>query len=310
MKHTERNLLDVILTLFDSGGEGPSDGGEASPSHTPGKVNLPQETVAYGKQPTPTSSPQDGGGELPRAEDASQPQVRRAKFDELIKGEFKDLYDARVQSIVKDRLGDVKQMKAKLASVSPVLELLAQRYGLDTEDPDALLEAVEQDDAYWEQAADEVGMTVEQYRAMQKLERENQRLRQVQEVTLREEAVTRKVQEWEEQGRALQETYPDFDLQGECRNPQFVSLLRNGVDVKTAYEVLHMDEIKHGVAAGAAKAAERAVTATIQAKGMRPTENGAVGQGGILVKDDVTKLTRADRAEIIRRVARGEKIAF
>lgn len=339
MKDMEK-LLKIDLGLFDgaaagTGGEGapqseaPAGKGDAAQAgKLPGngrRAKTGEKTVVYGKQP---DAPKDGqaatapgkekdavvGLELTEGAGAQDtnpdPETRRAKFDELVRGEFKDLYDERVQGIVKARLGEKGQLESRLEAVSPVLDLLAQKYGVDAGDPAAILQAVEKDDAYWEQAAEDAGMTVEQYKAMTKLERENAQLRRAQELTQQQQAVNRQVAQWEEQGETLKASYPGFDLHGECRNPQFVSLLQNGVDVKTAYEVLHMDEIKNGVAAGAAKAAERNVTETIKAKGMRPAENGAAGQGGVIVKDDVSKLSKADRAEIIRRVARGERITF
>lgn len=315
-----RKLLGIDLGLFDGAGDGAgaAAGGEtaADASAQGAKGAKTGEKVVYGKQEgkvapaaaAETVAPAAGEHEPEGGE--ADAETRRAKFDELVKGEYKDLYDERVQGIVKARLGESKQMQTRMDAVSPVLDLLAQRYGVDVDDPAAILAAVEKDDAYWEQAAEEAGMTTEQYKAMTKLERENMQLKRAQEITLQQQAVNRTVAQWETQGEALKAIYPGFDLHGECRNPQFVSLLQNGVDVKTAYEVLHMDDIKNGVAAGAAKAAERNVTETIKAKGRRPAENGAAGQGGVIVKDDVSKLSKADRAEIIRRVARGERITF
>ena len=43
---------------------------------------------------------------------------------------------------------------------------------------------------------------------------------------------------------------------------------------------------------------------------MRPTENGTISQPGSVRKDDPSKWTKADRAEVMRRVARGEKITL
>ncbi len=87
-------------------------------------------------------------------------------------------------------------------------------------------------------------------------------------------------------------------------------MLRAGVDVKTAYEVIHMDDIKTTVAQAAGKQAETNVTNNIRAKGQRPAEAGAASPAGIIVKNDVHALTPSDRKEIARRVARGEKISF
>ena len=55
---------------------------------------------------------------------------------------------------------------------------------------------------------------------------------------------------------------------------------------------------------------EKTVTDNIRARGARPQENGAAPKSAVVVKDDVSKLTPADRAEIARRAAMGETITF
>lgn len=117
-------------------------------------------------------------------------------------------------------------------------------------------------------------------------------------------------QKWYAEGEQLKADYPDFDLGTEARNPQFLSMLKSGVPVKLAYEVLHMDGIKAVVAQAAAQRTEKQVVDGIRAKGARPPENGTAAQSGFTVKDDVSKLTKKDRAEIARRAARGERITF
>ena len=104
--------------------------------------------------------------------------------------------------------------------------------------------------------------------------------------------------------------YPSFNLESEMQNPQFVNLLRSNVDVRTAYEVLHKDEIIPAAMQFTAKAVEQKITNKIMANGARPAENGMASQGAAVVKSDVSQLSKADRAEIARRVQRGEKISF
>ena len=94
------------------------------------------------------------------------------------------------------------------------------------------------------------------------------------------------------------------------QNQKFVDLLRSNIDVRTAYEVLHKDEIIPAAMQFTAKTVEQKLTNKIIANGARPAENGMAAQGAALVKSDVSQLTKADREEIIRRVQRGEKIRF
>ena len=118
------------------------------------------------------------------------------------------------------------------------------------------------------------------------------------------------LRDWSEQAAQVMARYPGFDLGREARNRDFLSMLRAGVPMRRAFEVVHMDEIKAAAAAVQAQATEKAVTANIKAKGARPPENGAGASSGFTVKDDVSRLTPKDRAEMARRAARGEVITF
>ena len=77
-----------------------------------------------------------------------------------------------------------------------------------------------------------------------------------------------------------------------------------------AFRVMHLDELMANNAAQVARQTEAAVAANVRANGSRPVENGTRQQSSFTVKSDVSKLTKADRAEIARRVQRGEKISF
>ena len=64
---------------------------------------------------------------------------------------------------------------------------------------------------------------------------------------------SRMVEQWNLQAREIQETYPAFDLRQEMGDGRFVQLLRSHVDMRTAYEILHKDEIIPAAMAYAAK---------------------------------------------------------
>ena len=181
---------------------------------------------------------------------------------------------------------------------------------MDASDIDALNKAIVEDDSFYEAEALEKGVTVEQLKQIRKMERENAELkRQMQEKETRENA-NKLYASWMEQSEKTKAVYPTFDLQAEMQNPRFVDLLRSNVDVRTAYEVLHKDEIIPAAMQFTAKTVEQKLTNKIIANGARPAENGTTSQSAAVVKSDVSQLSKADRQEIIRRVARGEKIRF
>ena len=300
-------LLD--LQLF---AEGAGDGGTgaegamgvtatAAMSQSKGAKN-PLANVVYGKQ---------AEGASPAAEVNPTPtEDRNAKFEELIKGEYKDLYDARVQDTVQKRLKSSKETVERYESLAPTLEILAKKYGVDATDIKALNKAIEEDDSYFEEEALEKGITVEQLKEIRKMERENADLRRQMEEQNRKDNANKLYATWMEQAEKAKAIYPSFDLRVEMQNPQFVNLLRSNVDARTAYEVIHKDDIIHGAMQFAGKTVEQKLTNKIIANGARPSENGNNSQSATVVKSDVSQLSKADREEIIRRVQRGEKIRF
>ena len=307
------------LQLFAEGGTGGASGAGASGngtgadgasgvtataavSQTKGVKN-PLANVQYGVPQTEATTP--------AAEVETAPtEDRNAKFEAMIKGEYKDLYDQRVQDTVQKRLKNTKETVERYEALAPTLETLAKKYGVDPTDIEALNRAIEEDDSYYEEEALERGMSVEQLKEVRKMEKENAELkRQMQEQERRDNA-NKLYTKWMNESEAVKSVYPSFDLQAELQNPQFVNLLRSNVDVRTAYEVIHKDEIIPAAMQFTARAVEQKLTNSIIAGGARPTENGNSSQGATVTKSDVSTLSKADRAEIMRRVARGEKISF
>ena len=302
------------LQLFAEGGDG-GTGAEgatgasatAAVSQNKGVKTNPLADVVYGKQPT--SQPIEETS--PAAKVVENPtDDRNAKFEALIKGEYKDLYDARVQDTVQKRLKSSKETVDKYNELTPTLEALAKKYGVDASDIKALNKAIEDDDSYYEQEALEKGITVEQLKEIRKMERENADLKKQMEEQSRRDNANKLYAQWMEQEKQTKQVYPSFELRAEMQNPKFVDLLRNNIDVRTAYEVIHKDDIIAGAMQFTAKKVEQNLTNKIIANGARPSENGNSSQGASVTKSDVSTLTKADRAEIARRVARGEKISF
>ena len=298
----------LSLQLFAEGGAG--DGGTAEGQGVTAAAALPQ---TKGEKGNPLSAVKYGIQEesAPAAEvqTVAQPD-RNAMFEQLIKGEYKDLYDAKVQDTIQKRLKSSKETVDKYNALAPTLELLGSKYGVDAGDTEALIKAISEDDSYYEQEALEKGMTVQQLKEVKKMERENAELKAQMQEAQRQENGKKLYAAWMQQADEAKKVYPSFDLRAEMNNPKFVDLLRSNIDVRTAYEVLHKDEIIPAAMQFTAKTVESKLAKSIAANGARPSENGMSSQSAAVVKSDVSQLSKADRAEIIRRVQRGEKIRF
>lgn len=324
------DILHVTLDLFDgAAGAAASGAGEGAGSGTQGETQQtsPAATrrgssgeysnVKFGKQDQPAAAggqqanPPDAGEESKKqgVETTSDTlEDKRKAFRALVDGEYKDQYTEDTQRIIDRRFRETKNLETQLSQQKPILDMLMQRYKIADGDLGKLTQAIENDNAYWSQAAEEAGMSVEQYKQFQKLQRENAQLLQAQRRSQNQQAAEKQLQKWYQEAEAMKSDYPGFDLGRESQDPQFLSMLRSGVPVKLAYEVMHMDEIKSTVAQTTAQQTEKQVVEGIRAKGARPAENGTSSQSGFVVKDDPAKWTKKDRAEIVRRVQRGEQI--
>jgi len=294
--------LNLYLFGEGTGGEGTatSQGDQNSGSTLRNTGDLSK--VVYGRQDT-----QDAAETQPEVTVTSNTlEDKRKAYNDLIRGEYKDFYAEDTQKMINRRFKETKNLQDRVDKAQPLLDMLQQRYGTKDGDIDGLMKAIDEDNAYWQSAADEAGMEVDQYKKFKTLERQNAALLKAQQDAAEQNRVQEQVGRWVQEAETLSQKYPGFDLQAEMANDQFRRLLQAGTPVEHAYRVIHMDELMNAAAA----ATEKAVVDNIKARGTRPQENGVAAQSGFVAKTDVAKLSREDRREIARRVARGEMISF
>lgn len=287
-----------------------AEGAGTSEGTTSGVAPQKGDTVIYGK----SDASSEVNDKSPVAEGIVttevSPEEKKKKYQDLIRGEYKTEHDEETQRIFNKRFKDYKELQQRNAELNTLAEMLGTKYGVDVANVADITKAIESDDSYWATAADEAGMTIQQYKEWSKMKRENEAFRKVQEQAREKEKVDSQVQDWIRQADEFKKVFPDFDMQKETDNPQFLNMLKAGVPVEHAYKVLHMDEIQNATIQVTAQNVQNAVVNNIRAKGSRPTENGLTNQGAAIVKDDVSKLSKKDRAEIANRVKRGDNIVF
>ena len=304
-------IFPMNLQLFADGGAaaggdgGAAGSGAAAPAagvQTTGAKNNPLANVIYGKQPQ-ESAPAAG---VPTAQPTSQPQTvdRNAEFEAMISGDYKDAFNKRVQDIVQKRLKGHNETEARLNALNPLLDMLGARYGVEASNTEGLVKALQADDSFLEQAAMEHNMDPKAYRELLRVKSENTRLK----AQYDQQVLDRQYGVWEQQAAQARNLYPNLDLEVESRNPQFRQLLYAGIDVGTAYKVLHDEELTAAAMQYTAKTVEQKLANNIAAGKNRPAENGTSAQSSVIVKDDPSKWTRAERDAIRRDVARGKKI--
>lgn len=321
-------MFKVNLQLFNDGGATGAEGSATATENAPKTENIPNgssrrsksgefDNVVFGKQEGTTSNGATsldtegtpmGAGKTDVSTTSNTLEERRKAYNDLINGEYKDLDQERFQQIFDRRFKHVKGMEADLTAQKPIIDKLMARYGVT--DMEQLDKALTEDTEYWERVAEEKGMTVEQYHAMQRLEQENASMKAERQREIGQQQFKQQIDDWYKQADAVKEIYPSFDFKTEAQNPEFLSLLKHGNTVEHAYKILHFDELTQNAARVAAQTADAQAQARIKQKASRPSENGTSSKSAVIVKNDVANLTRKERAEIARRVARGDKISF
>lgn len=175
-----------------------------------------------------------------------------------------------------------EERTAEDEGLTEVLTALEKRYGVEAGNREALANAIRQEDAD----------------------------RSARREALISRGADRLYESWMRSADETGAVYPGFELQAELKNSGFVRLLRSGVDVKTAYEVIHKDEIIPAAMQYAARTVESRLAGAMASHGHRPAENGMGSTGAVVIGSPVSSLSRRDIADIARRVERGERISF
>lgn len=314
--------LLLNLQAFDDGASAGTSAGEGTAAESTPGVAAPQvkgrksnnlQNVVYGKQDV--SDDYSAQSKLPGTEKTvttKETEEKSVQFENMIKGDYKDEFDSRVQKIVQGRIGDTKALQNQNAKMQPIIDMMSRKYGVDATDIDALTKAIQADDSIFQDEAAKHGMSVEQYKEYRKIESENENLRKALKQQEARQKGEKTYQDWMQQGEALKERYglSNFSFEEELQNPDFCNMLQNGISVEAAYKAMHFDEMLGGAMAATAKNVSSQVAKNIQARASRPVEGAVNSQPGAIVKANVSQLSKADRAEIARRVAEGETIKW
>lgn len=120
--------------------------------------------------------------------------------------------------------------------------------------------------------------------------------------------------DWQSEEAAVKEKYPEFLLERDLKNTEFASLLQSfaaspAVSLTKLYELFHLDQLTGSAAKKAAEQTASDMLGAVQIRHARPHENGlrdVPGSSG----GTASHLTRAERAILAQRAAKGERITF
>lgn len=255
---------------------------------------------------------QQQGAQTQEAPEAEPTKSLDEEWDELRKGKFRDQYGRDVQNAIQDRFKNQKNAADELEKLQPMLRALEKLHGIDEGDTDTLARTILDDDSLYEEAADEAGMTVEGFKAMQQVLAENERLKKQEQEAQADRELKQHLKELWDQGEELKKTYPNFDLWEELKNPTFyrLTLPNSGLKVSDAYYAVHHSELEPQAMAYGIERAKKQISQTLQANRQRPSEGAMQGNQRAQVTVDPRSMTRDQRQKLIERARRGEEVVF
>lgn len=335
-------FLSLIVNLHDGESAGAADGGDGNGEHgeaTSTDNNISRETreraerIGIGDDLIYDYNKAFGNGNQNNAEgennstDADGEENAEEEFEKLIKGKFKNVYQNRVQSLFKDRMStkdkQISDMQKKENTGNQIFALIANKYNVQPDDLDGLLEAVSEDKDLFAEKALAAGVTTEEARnnffTQQKTNAQEEEL----EALRREKAARELDTHLRSIAAETMKEFPNFNLEDEFQNPAFRTALdfiaqqrneqnektgRNDeiYDLTTAYKMSHFDELQKELVKRSSSAAISAAAQSIQSGARRPTENAVKKSGTTTQRKSVADMSDAEFDAFYEKVRRGE----
>lgn len=246
-------------------------------------------------------------------EESNTDKPTRMTWDEIMRDPE---YNKQMQSTIQARLRTAKAAEESLTKLTPALELMARKYGLNAEslDYDALTKAISDDDEYYEDKALELGTSVETAKKIDQNERNDKRRQAEEARTIEQQRIEAHLNSLKQQGDAMKAVFPNFDLVTELRNPAFARMTSPnvGISVEDAYYAVHRKEIQTAAMQATAQQTAARMANSIRSGQARPVENGTSAQAPSITSFDYAHASREQREALKRRIresaAKGQKL--
>lgn len=338
-------LLSLIVNLHDGESAGAADGGDGNDESgvaTSTDNNISRETreraerIGIGDDLIDDYNKAFGNGNQNQnnnaegennSTDTDGEENSEEEFEKLINGKYKDAYQSKVESFVKDRMStknkQISDMQKKENTGNQIFAIIANKYNVQPDDLDGLLKAVSEDKDLFAEKALAAGVTTEEARNdffnQQKTNAQEEELE-----TLRREKAARELDTHLRSIAAeTMKEFPNFNLEDEFQNPAFRTALdfiaqqkneqnektgRNDeiYDLTTAYKMAHFDELQKDLVKRSSSAAISAAAQSIQSGARRPTENAVKKSGTTTQRKSVEDMSDAEFDDFYQKVRRGE----
>ena len=319
------------LQFFADGASGSGEGGEgagtgvesAAAGQSLEDLGVPHDKAERFRQRR--SKMQKPAPEVVEQPPAEEPPAEEEKPAVMPWDDFMQIPEnqQRLQAMMADRGKKATEAKAAaeatMGKLNPALETLSVMYGIETNDGqydlDAIVNAVVNDDRAYAQRAEDLGVDISVAKQLEQANREKkmaeareQALRKQQEKQDREFMLRQHFMSMQQQAAKLKELYPDFDLDRELQNPEFLQLTSprenqndptRGWSVEKAFYALHAQELMDKQADVIARKVKADTAASIRS-GVRPRENGSSASAAVQSTPDIRHMPKEERRAYIR----------
>ena len=293
----------------DGAGTGVSENGDAG--RTLEDLGVPHDRAERYRQRR-AKAPQADPEEVPEAAAPEATQPATMSWDDFMEiPENKQKLQAMMSERGKQATKAKADADAAMGKINPMLELIASRYGIQpvngAYDVDAITKAVIDDDSYYERKAEDLGVDVSVAKQLEQANMERRRaearekaMQAEREKQERDFQLQQHFMGMQRQAADLKKMFPDFSLERELQNPEFLrrTAPESGMSVADAFYSLHHDDIMQQQAEAIARRSRADAAASIRS-GVRPKENGGSAAAAVTGTPDLKKMTREERRAYI-----------
>lgn len=149
-------------------------------------------------------------------------------------------------------------------------------------------------------------MTIDELKHLKRLEAENDEFKRLAKEANDKAMAQKQMDLWISQANQFSAINPSFDFRAEIANPDFMDLLQRGVDVRSAYNVIHLNDIVES----AKQVSEKQVIDRVKSRNNRPDELTNTLSSNVTIKSDPNQFTDDDMENIKKLVEQGKRIVF
>lgn len=297
-------ILKLNLQLFGEGGEG-GDGGSANPvgenevDNNSGEndllASIPEKAKKYFQKAMEKTAQSK-----PKASDKAQATneqgtTEKTSYADLIKSdEYKDEHKAYMDKAIGDRLKKYKGIEDDLGKHKALLDVVANKYGVNPDDENflgVLAEKIEADDSYYENYAMEHDISTEEARRIVTMQRKAEQYDAQQEQQQKQEQMRQHFMLLRQNAEKTKARFPQFDLDVEMQDEKFRKLCAvNNGDTTAAYMACHYDEVINSQVQMASRQIQAQTAQAVAANKARPIENGISSSASSVVQQDFSKM--------------------